>query len=158
LGDTGSGKTSLGLVPLITQLMRFGDCSVVVVDLKADDQYLMETLRREAASLDERLKTAEEPSSYPFRWFSTVLGRGSFGFNPLTQPVMSQLDPDQRTDILTAALGLQYGNDYGRKYFGDANYDLLNYALRENPRIQCLAELEQVLAGAERFPLPVTSW
>ena len=27
LGDSGSGKTSLGLAPLIAQLIRFRDCS-----------------------------------------------------------------------------------------------------------------------------------
>jgi len=154
LGDSGSGKTSLGLVPLITQLIRFGDCSVVVIDLKADDQFFMETLKRESALLDKKKREDKEPSTYPFRWFSTVLGRSSFGFNPLTQPVMAKLHPDQRTDFLTAAMGLQYGNDYGRKYYADANYAVLNFALRENPNVRSFAELEQILAGAERFPLP----
>ena len=55
---------------------------------------------------------------------------------------MPKLSPDQRTDVITAALGLQYGNDYGRKFYGDANYDVLNYALREYPNVESLAELE----------------
>lgn len=155
LGDSGSGKTSMGLLPLITQLMRSGDCSVVVVDLKADDQTVFECLRTESQKLTDNLQTGNsEYHEYPFRWFTTVMGRSSFVFNPLTQRVMSQLSPDQRTDVLTAALGLQYGNDYGRKYYGDANYDVLNYAMREYPDIQSLAELESILLGADRFPLP----
>lgn len=51
-------------------------------------------------------------------------------------------------------MGLQYGTDYGRKYFGDANYEILNYALRENPHVRSFTELERILAGANRFPLP----
>ena len=156
LGDTGSGKTSRGLAPLLTQLMRFKDCSIVVVDLKATDQSLFETLRIESSAITERLKKDENPPhrEYPFRWFTTVLGRSSFAFNPLAQSTMPKLSPDQRTDIITAALGLQYGSDYGRKYYGDANYDVLNYALRKHPHVQSLAELEQILLGAKTFELP----
>ena len=160
LGDTGAGKTTMGLMPLIAQLMRFGDSSVVVIDLKADKQFFFESLKEEAARVPEwvqnvpndkeRVKCAE----YPFRWFTTLLGRSSYAFNPLAQRVMPKLTPDQRTDILTAAMGLQYGTDYGRKYFGDANYEVLNYALRENPNVGSLSELERILAGANRFPLP----
>ena len=156
LGDTGSGKTSRGLSPLLTQLMRFKDCSIVVLDLKADDQSLFETLRKESLKLTELLKKEENPPhrEYPFRWFTTVLGRSSFAFNPLAQSTMPKLSPDQRTDIITAALGLQYGSDYGRKYYGDANYDVLNYALRKHPHVQSLAELEEILLGAKTFELP----
>lgn len=157
LGDSGAGKTTIGLMPLITQLMRFGDASVVFIDLKADKQYVFDCLRREAENIPKWLKTVrgvEKPSPYPFRWFTTVVGQSSYAFNPLAQRVMPKLAPDQRTDILTAALGLQYGTDYGRKYFGDANYEILNFALRENPEVSSLAELEQILAGAHRFPLP----
>lgn len=155
LGDSGSGKTSMGLIPLITQLMRFGDCSIVLVDLKADDQFLFESLRDEADKLD-KLKRKADPKGpgYRYRWFTTVLERSSFAFNPLTQVAMPKLGPDQRTDVVTAALGLQYGSDYGRKYFGDANYDVLYYALCENPNVESFAELETILAGAQNFPLP----
>ena len=142
----------------MTQLMRSGDCSIVMIDLKADDQHIFETLRVEAQQVPDRVRqrTGEEPkfSEYPFRWFTTVLGRSSFAFNPVSQVVMKKLSPDQRTDALTAALGLQYGTDYGRKYYSDANYDLLNYALRENPNVTSLAELDEILEGANRFPLP----
>lgn len=155
LGDTGSGKTSQGLAPLLTQLMRFNDCSIVVLDLKADNQSLFEALREESKALTDESR-AKDPNhaGYPFRWFTTVLGRSSFAFNPLAQSMMPKLSPDQRTDIITAALGLQYGSDYGRKYFGDANYDVLNYALRRFPNVESLAELEEILLGAQKFDLP----
>lgn len=48
LGDTGAGKTTMGLMPLIAQLMRHGDSSVVVIDLKADKQFFFESLQKEA--------------------------------------------------------------------------------------------------------------
>jgi len=154
LGDSGSGKTSLGLMPLICQLMRDGKCSVVVIDLKADDQALFETLRHESAALDTRLREENSPQGgYPFRWFTTALERSSYIFNPLMQRVMPRLAAYQRSDIITAALGLQYGTDYGRKFFGDANYDLLSYAVGENPNIQSFEELAEILKGAERFKL-----
>lgn len=143
LGDSGSGKTSIGLLPLVTQLMRFGDASVIVVDLKADDQLLLETMREEAAAVASRTK-----QPYPCRWFTTVLGRSSFVSNPLTQRFMAALSPEQQADVITAGLGLQYGDDYGRKYYGDANYDLLCHALRLRPNPQCFSDLELALKQA----------
>ena len=41
LGDSGAGKTSLGLAPLLEQLGSSGDCSIIVVDLKADSMELL---------------------------------------------------------------------------------------------------------------------
>src|SRR5436309_3469407 len=37
LGGTRSGKTSRGLVPLITQLIAFADSSIMVFDMKGDN-------------------------------------------------------------------------------------------------------------------------
>jgi hypothetical protein len=135
LGDSGSGKTSLGLAPLISQLIRFGDCSVVVVDLKADDLALLEGVRREARAADLR-----------FRWFTNELRRPTYAFNPLLQSHYSELSLYQRTDVLTSALGLQYGTDYGRGYFSDANAELLHRALKVRPDARSFAELAEVLA------------
>ncbi len=154
LGDSGAGKTSMGVMPLVTQLMRSGDCSVIVIDLKADDQVLFECLRAEANSITAKLRNDRgDHASYPFRWFTTVIGRSSFAFNPLTQRVMNCVSTDQRTDLLQAALGLNYGNDYGRKFFGDANFEILNYAISQNPEVDSFAALDHILAGADRFPL-----
>ena len=41
LGDSGSGKTAMFLSPLIEQLVRGGECSVIVLDLKADSLELL---------------------------------------------------------------------------------------------------------------------
>jgi hypothetical protein len=155
LGDSGSGKTSMGILPLVTQLMRRGDCSVLVIDLKADDQLVFECLRNEAARISHRL--CGDNTGYPFRWFTTAFGKSSFAFNPMIQSVMGTLTIDQRADLLQASLGLHYGTDYGRKFYGDANYEMLNYALHSNPNADSFAALEKVLEGSDRFPLHAES-
>lgn len=38
----------MGLQPLMTQLMRFNDCSLIVLDLKADDQTVFKNIEHEA--------------------------------------------------------------------------------------------------------------
>ncbi|MBS0261574.1 MAG: hypothetical protein JSS02_06410, partial [Planctomycetes bacterium] len=106
LGDSGSGKTSLGIMPLMMQLLRQGTCSVIVIDLKADDQVLFETISREAAAVGRRFQSLEpEHPGFPFRWFTTEVGRATYAFNPLRQSFLQNLRDDQRTDLLTAALG-----------------------------------------------------
>ena len=92
LGDSGSGKTSLGLAPLISQLIRYRDCSVVIIDLKADDLALFEGARIEADKAGLRC-----------RWFTNQLRQPTYGFNPLTQAHIDQLSLYQRVDMLTAA-------------------------------------------------------
>lgn len=141
LGDSGSGKTSLGIASLLTQFIRFGDCSVVVIDLKGDDLALMEGARIEAGRAGIR-----------FRWFTNELGRPTYVFNPLAQSHLARLTTYQRTDILTASLGLQYGTDYGRGYFSDANSEMLYHALKSRPEgIPSFVELAAVLREKAPF-------
>jgi len=140
LGDSGSGKTTLGLAPLISQMIRARDCSVVVIDLKGDDPSLFENARIEA-----------ENAGLRFRWFTNELGKATYVFNPLLQRHLGELSLYQRTDLLTASLGLQYGTDYGRGYFSDANAELLYHALRARPHIGSFVELSNVLKQREPF-------
>ena len=141
LGDSGSGKTSLGIASLVTQFIRFGDCSVVIIDLKGDDLALFEGARIEAGR-----------AGLPFRWFTNELERPTYVFNPLTQSHLGRLSTYQRTDVLTAALGLQYGSDYGRGYFSDANAEMLHQALKARPEgIHSFRELARVLTEKEPF-------
>lgn len=134
LGDSGSGKTSLGIASLMTQLIRFGDSTVVIIDLKGDDLALFEGARIEA-----------ERAGLRFRWFTNKLGRDTFVFNPLTQSHLSGLTLNQRTDVFTAALGLQYGTDYGRSYYSDANAKLLNESFKARPGVKSFRELAEML-------------
>jgi hypothetical protein len=141
LGDSGSGKTSLGIASLMTQFIRFGDCSVVVIDLKGDDVALMEGARIEA-----------ERAGIRFRWFTNELERPTYVFNPMQQSHLSRLSLYQRTDILTSSLGLQYGTDYGRGYFSDANSEMLYHALKARPEgVSSFVELAAVLREKAPF-------
>ena len=157
LGDSGSGKTSLGISPLLAQLMQFGDASVIVIDLKADDQTLFEVMREGARinsgqPSDTQLDSADW--SYPFRYFTPVEGRSSHGFNPFSQRAFRGQSALQKTDLLTAALGLQYGTDYGRKYFGDSNFSLLQAALQRSHRVPSFAGLKHLLKDKAALGLP----
>ena len=148
LGDSGSGKTSLGISPLLAQLMQFGDASVVVIDLKADDQTLFEVMREGARINSRQSENTQLDSadwSYPFRYFTPVDGRSSHGFNPFSQRAFKNLSALQKTDLLTTALGLQYGTDYGRKYFGDSNFSFLQAALKRSHRVPSFAGLQHLL-------------
>jgi type IV secretory pathway TraG/TraD family ATPase VirD4 len=140
LGDTGSGKTSLGLGPLITQLIRMKDLSVVVVDMKGDDLALLHGTKLEA-----------EKAGLRFRWFSNELDRPTYTFNPLAQQAFQKLSIYQRTDILLNALGLQYGTDYGKAYFSDANAQMLFHAMKAKPTARSFQELVSVLRNPSNF-------
>lgn len=136
LGDSGSGKTSLGLASLLAQFIRFRDSSVVVIDLKADDLALFEGARKEAQRADLR-----------FRWFTNELHRSTYVFNPLTQRHFAGLTTYQQADVLACAMGLQYGTEYGASYFSDANTNLLYQALCKRAGISSFAELAELLAA-----------
>ena len=140
LGDTGSGKTSMGITPLMTQLIRQGDCSIVVVDLKGDDLAMFHGAKSEA-----------EKSGLPFKWFSNQLEKSTYVFNPLSQKHFSKLGLYQRTDVITGSLGLQYGTDYGRSYFSDANAQLLYRCFQSNPDIKSFDQLLECLQDKSNF-------
>jgi hypothetical protein len=159
LGDSGSGKTSLGMASLIAQLIRFHDSSLVILDLKGDDLALFEGARIEAGNADKALRDskADDPNvefdRYRFRWFTNELGRSTHGFNPLTQAHFQQLSLYQRTDVLTAAMGLQYGTDYGRGYYADANAELLYRVLEECPNISSFRQLRETLQEKQKIKM-----
>ena len=136
LGDTGTGKTSLGFLPLIEQLMSGGDCSVVVVDLKGDSRELLTTLQC-AAEQGER----NTNRSIPVRHFTNQVGRSTFAFNPLTQPHWSKFELYTRTDILCAAMGLNYGSDYGQGFYSSTNAGVLYHTMRTYPNLNTFREL-----------------
>jgi hypothetical protein len=121
-------------------MIQSRDCSVVVIDLKGDDPSLFENARLEA-----------ERAGLKFRWFTNELAKATYVFNPLLQRHLRELSLYQRTDLLTASLGLQYGTDYGRGFFSDANAELLYHALRARPHLGSFRELSQVLKEREPF-------
>ena len=153
LGDTGSGKTSMGIAPLVTQLVESGDCSVVVIDLKGDDQSLFELMRLGAAKnsqIDPDLESDSKSWTHPFSYFTSKHNLPSHAFNPFLQAGFKELSTLQKTDLLTTALGLQYGTDYGRKYFGDANFTVLQKTLEFSPEVDSFVELAKELREVVR--------
>lgn len=140
LGDSGSGKTSLFLCPIIEQLVMSGDCSVIVIDLKADSLELLATQIAAAERLER-----ERGIRIPVKCFSNQADRATFAFNPMTQPFWHNFDLLTRTDILCGANGLTYGTDYGAGYFSSANAAVLYYALKAFPHVRTFKELAECI-------------
>lgn len=136
LGDSGSGKTSLGLVPLVTQLIRNGDASVVIFDLKGSpkDRALFESVREEC----EHPHGGGDPIS--FKFFNSRLGWPTHLFNPLLTSPSVPLSIYQRAEILCQAMGLIHGRGYGEGWFSDANAALGYAVLKTFPEIQTFRE------------------
>lgn len=137
LGSTGSGKTALGLGPLVSQLMDFDDCSVIVIDLKGDDSFLFEEL-----SQGQKKRGTGE-----LKYFTPERDRGSYAFNLFKQPMWERLSVVEKTDLLTTGLGLFYGTDYGRKYYSDSNFALIEAAIRECPDFDSFAKLRGIISS-----------
>ena len=119
LGDSGSGKTARGLIPMAEQLLGDRESSLMVIDLKGDSQEMLSSLNECA----RRFGTPSQP--IPVRHFSTREDHSTFAFNPFQLPCWKHLNLYQRTDVLCGALGLTYGTDYGRGFFSSANACLL---------------------------------
>src|SRR5690606_13006529 len=64
LGDSGPGKTSRGIAPLLNQLIRPPDSSIIVIDLEGDDTAPFRGTQVDAEQADKR-----------FRWFTNELDR-----------------------------------------------------------------------------------
>ena len=152
LGDSGGGKTSLGLAPLMESLGVTGDCSFVVIDLKADSMELFGTLLATAEQAKQ-----ETGIDIPVKHFSNQRKRSTFAFNPLNNPKWHDLDLYTRTDILCGALGLEYGADYGEGFYSSANAAVLYAAIRHYPETRSFRELAEhvayVSANAKRMGL-----
>lgn len=129
LGDTGSGKTHLAITPLATQLIRYRDASVVVIDLKGDPA-LFHGARLEA-----------ERAGLPFKWFTNHRTDATHAFNPFSQSHLADLTLNQRVQILLQALGLEYGEFYGKGYFSAVNENVLRNLLRTYPDIASFRDL-----------------
>ncbi len=136
LGATGKNKTSMGLAPLVEQLISFGDASVIIIDLKGDSPELY--YAAEAAVNDYR---ARKKSDIPLKLFSLDNGTRSHMFNPFLTTGWTGLSTLERTDILCTGCGLAYGHEYGRSFFTSANSAVLREANLLNPDAMSLRQL-----------------
>lgn len=114
-GQSGSGKTSKMLLPLAQQIADRG-APLVVFDLKGD-RVMLEALR--ASVPPER-----------FRFFSLESDCPSDVFAPFTSIDMGARSDAEVTELVIEAMGLAYGETYGRAYFSLGNRIALTSALR----------------------------
>lgn len=128
-GDTGSGKTSLGLTPMMVQLIERRDPSVLVIDLKGD------------AAMFQAARHAAQESGLRFRWFTNVADRSTFLFNPFTQRHIVNLPRTMRAELLLQSLGLDYGEGYGTHYFSSVHREVLTKVLEARPEVDTFAKL-----------------
>ena len=142
LGDTGSGKTSLFLCPLIEQLVTMGDCSVIVLDFKADTLELPATLQSASQAIYRQRRMR-----MPFKMLSNQPQKATHAFNPLTQSCWSEFDLYTKTDILCGATGLTYGTDYGAGYYSSANAAVLFQAMKTFPDVTTFVELADCIGN-----------
>jgi len=136
-GDSGSGKSSLGIAPLAEQLIERGDCSVVILDLKGD-MSMFEAARLASARANARRNGRP---ALAFRWFTNQAGQSTFVFNPFLQRDMRALTPQQRAEVLLGSLGLDYGEGYGASYYSSAHRHVLKRVLENNPQFQSFRQI-----------------
>lgn len=138
VGDSGARKTSLGIAPTIAQLIAANNASVVVIDLKGD-RALFETARLEAAA-----------ARAEFRWFTTETNHSSHVFNPLQQSHFAEFTPSQKTQLILEALGLDYGDAYGRGFFSAVSEIVLLNFLRHF-RVQSFTQLNAIVSDKRAY-------
>jgi TraM recognition site of TraD and TraG/Helicase HerA, central domain len=124
LGATGTNKSSMGLAPLIEQLISFGDSSVIVIDLKADSPELYYAAHSAVNSFRPGTR---------MQLFSLENGTQTQLFNPFLTSGWTKLGILERADILNTCCGLSYGFDYGPSFFTSCNSAVLRAANLANP-------------------------
>jgi len=140
LGDSGSGKTSLGLAPFLEQMIQFGDCSFVVLDLKGDSLEIFASMKKAAEGVRKRTG-----NDLPLKHFTIQSDRSTFVFNPLTQPYWKKLESYVQADILCAAFGLNYGTEYGASWYTAANADVCHRTILAAPEAKNFRQLSEAL-------------
>lgn len=152
LGDSGSGKTSRGLSPLVEQVVGRGDASAMLLDLKGDSLELLCGAKR-------GIETAKSLKGIDIslRYFTQHTHLKTFAFNPFKLACWNQLSDLQKTDILCGAMGLIYGSEYGEGYFSSANASVLFTTISNFPVINNFEELRDrvshVVSSSKRYGL-----
>ena len=163
-GDTGSGKTALGIIPMLIQLIRGNAAKgstpeqprltepppMVIIDLKGDPA-LFHTVREECRKRREAAGITDEADPrYAFKHFTPSPHQSSYIFNPF-----DSMTSDARTDIqlcnlLLDSLNLNHGEGYGRSYYSRRSRMLLYQALihedEQSGKPTSIGELDDKLA------------
>lgn len=117
VGATGIGKTALGLMTEVIQLIRRNDGPVVVVDNKGDPAFF-QTVRLEAERAGRR-----------FKWFTNQPNHSTYVFNPFQQSYLDRLSLHQIVGLFIQSLNLHHGDDYGRAWFSSVARSLMKLAI-----------------------------
>ena len=129
IGPTGAGKTTLGVIPLLRQIIMRRDSGVVIVDLKGDK------------AMFEDARLAARDFGLVFKYFTNELGYSTFTFNPLPETNSNVISASQFVETLMQALGLEYGHFYGGRFFSSQSREWLLDCIKRNPEIQSFEEL-----------------
>jgi len=169
-GETGSGKTSLGIMPLLIQLIRGHALPkretepaepaklappppMVIIDLKGDPA-LFNTVLKEVADRRRQLGITDENDPHcAFRFFTSEKGRATHHFNPFKSLESSSRSLIQVCHLFLDSLSLSHGEGYGRSYYSRKNRHLLYEALESKPVPRSFTELyERITDRAVRQP------
>jgi hypothetical protein len=142
LGDTGVGKTSRGICPLIEQLMLLKPCSIVVLDGKGDS---LELLATGEAMITKQQAANRKP--HALEVFSLASDRKTMGFNPFLTTGFDRLTIQEQAEAIAIAAGLDYGPGYGPGFFSAVNLTLIKMALSKVGKAKRFLDLYQALAA-----------
>lgn len=149
LGDSGSSKTTLGLMPLLTHLSAdnaYGFTLLNAANANPQAPHFLaltaegfERINSRAAIVVLDLKgdmalfeTARLSGASSFRYFTPEPAQ-SYIFNPFTDLRASAGQSKiQIAQLLLDALALNHGDGYGRTYYSKRNRDLMLHALEQS--------------------------
>lgn len=164
-GETGSGKTSMGILPILLQLIRGNESTdpengntvlspvppIVILDLKGDPA-LFHTVKAEtefravadaiARGVDpEDEEALNEIKKKAFGFFTPEKDRSSHVFNPFDNLDYGTHSIIQICNILMDSLSLNHGEGYGRGYYTSKNRLALASALAGDNKPSTFPEL-----------------
>ena len=134
LGGTGFGKTSLGIMPMLMQLIQGhrderGAMTpmppMLIIDLKGD-KALFHTVR---AEVERKAKEEGRSVTDAFRTFSCEIGHACHPFNPFDDLRQGTVE---LCNVYLDALNLNHGEGYGRSYYTMQSRSLLRQVLKND--------------------------